>query len=676
MLYGLLLCSSLMFARTACAQVLSQDHKIELSLNDGLNIVLFGDMEGKNYYYLPSAKNLRLGKKEDGTPEFLFLKFTTEEREDQGGVQGAILHCLFEWSLSPAQLAELDEKVKEKTNGQGKLAGPVDLIPAEGESFRVISATLLDKTLSPTFITSGKAPASPSGKAVVASRLNQHGAQLLAATFEKSRSITDISLQLNYQYTTLVKAAKGKLTYRWSQLQTQGEKMAYDYIRKELDGQPEQFQRAMDEFNANKGKQQNACGIGSAMGGLFVAGQAVDRAIGNTSGSGSSGGTYEYHIGESRVHSIYDFLTENEVVKLEWEEQLSDERLDIMRQAFFDYFLNAFTEQRFPEPISNERLAVDVPENTLKNQAESSYSFIGCSKLTSNKTIDRTIILDNIYLPVKREFQLVSNLASTYDMVKSNPKCVSSINLNDPFFKHRDIHFIVDVDAKEMYEQEINYVTVNVRKKRSSGNDFQDAITINKQFLQSNGPMASLTYARGEDRNPDQYEYKAQWSTRGGKLYPDNPTWIKGDWEGVTLAPPVKARRIEFEADLNELKEMGITRATLQMRYFKYGEEVETNIPITVSKGQPLIEQLIFTDQSTRGYAYRMVFTHKDKGKLALPWDSKVNDDYVYASVPSELTNFESLLFNEAKEAGKEILDVTKERILDKYKEIIGGGSQ
>ena len=41
---------------------------------------------------------------------------------------------------------------------------------------------------------------------------------------------------------------------------------------------------------------------------------------------------------------------------------------------------------------------------------------------------------------------------------------------------------------------------------------------------------ASVTYARGEDTDPDAYEYQAQWSLRGG--------------QGVSGKPGVAARQL------------------------------------------------------------------------------------------------------------------------------------
>ena len=87
------------------AQLLDYQNKVEVVLNDGIKMVMYGRANSlsttfsEEYYYLPV--NLKLGVKPDGTPEFLFVKYTTEEKADQGGTQGAIMHFLMEhqWRL-------------------------------------------------------------------------------------------------------------------------------------------------------------------------------------------------------------------------------------------------------------------------------------------------------------------------------------------------------------------------------------------------------------------------------------------------------------------------------------------------------------------------------------------------------------------------------------------------
>ena len=145
-----------------------------------------------------------------------------------------------------------------------------------------------------------------------------------------------------------------------------------------------------------------------------------------------------------------------------------------------------------------------------------------------------------------------------------------------------------------------------------------------------------MTYAGGEDKNPEMYEYASQWSLRGGNVFPENPAWQKGKMEAVTLIPPIMPRTITFEADPTDMKLANLVRATLQVRYMKFGKELEANLPISIAKGEPEATQMIFMDRNTSGYAYRIIYNHKEEGKLATDWDAKINDDYVYATIPEQ----------------------------------------
>ena len=640
-LLALVLPLMLLLPNQVSAQRLSYESIMTIVMGSGMNVTLFRSTDTNKWYYLPPSDAIHLGQREDGTPEFLFVKFTTEQRVEQGGAQGALLHCLFEWGLSAEQEKELATLLAEKTRGRGELAGPVDMQATQGESFRVVSATLQDKQMTSTLITSGMAPPMAGNKAAVAARLDKNGAQLLDATFQKSRSISDISVVLDYEYTVLVKAAKGSLIYNLDITSTQGDGIAYDLIKKELDKEPGLYDKALKDYEKNKKKLTDECGVGDGMANVLVGLQAIDNVAGNTTGAGDTGSPWEYGVSENMMRKMYDYFESKEYIQLKWEETIDDERLQVIREAFFNFFLNAFTEPAYPElsTMSNLQNNIKLGDEAIKNSAQGGYKFKSCTQMNSSRTLRKTIKLDNITLPVKRRYQMVANIASTYEQVKNNKKCVISVNLNDPFFQHRDINFIVDVEAMDIFKEEINYVTVNVRKKRSAGNDYEDGLTLSPEVMREKGRLATLTYARGEDKNPDVYDYKVQWSLRGGQLYPDNPVWQKGDWQAVTLQCPIKPRTIEFEADLAEMKEIGITRATLQLRYMKYGKEVETNIPLTVSKNEPLVSKRIFTDAETPGYAYRLVLNHKEKGKLALDWDAKVNDDYVYAVIPDKLKN-------------------------------------
>ncbi|MDI9583991.1 MAG: hypothetical protein QM473_07230 [Acidobacteriota bacterium] len=582
------------------------------------------------YYYLPT--NLRLSRRPDGTPEFLFLMYTTEKRVDQGGAQGGLLHFLMEWGLTPEQERELAAKLKEKIKG-AELAGAVPLeYEGDSGSFQIVSGTLSSEGeggLTYSLVTSGKAPLVPGGKVAAASRLSPEGAQLLGATFSETSSITDLSVALNYAYTTLAPAAKGTITFHWSKLETHHDQLNAEYKRWQ---------------SGTTTKKYSLLGI------------PIWKSE-----------TPQYSYSYDEIRQQYDFLLEKNIVEVKFDELVSDERVAKVRDAFFDYFLKAVAEpaspQMPPPPESDEKKKDEIPDIRHGN----SYTFNRTIIENSLAKKDKTISL-NYRMAIKRPISVVANLSSWYDTVRDNPRCVGTVNLNDPFFQHRDINFILDLDAKEMFDEAVNYVTVNVRKKRDKGNDFEDHVTIDANYIKENGISATVTYSRGEDTNPDVYEYQTQWSLRGGNVFPENPPWIKGSWEGVTLAPPVKPRTIEFEGDLDEMKASGITRATAQVRYFKFGQETEENIHLSPAQGQPLVSRQIFMDRDSRGYVCRLILNHKTEGKLVLPWGAKVGDDYIYAAIPEDL--MQTAVY---KEAGKQLEQTATEKVLDRFKELIGG---
>ncbi|MCH2034800.1 MAG: hypothetical protein MK202_14920 [Tenacibaculum sp.] len=643
---GVILLYLLLNFASSEAQIVDDTNKLSLTLSDGTQVMLYGeasslsDRKSKNYYYLPVS--LRLGAKPDKTPEFLFLKYITEEKEDDGGIGGALLHMLMEWGLTPKQQKEVEQILAKGEQGarkKSKLKGALDVKPDGDKSLRIISATLSDDKLAPSVVQSLSAPVLPGAKVAVASNLSSNGAQLLAATFEKTRSITDLSIEMGFKYTTRIPAAKGRVIVNWSEVQKHMER---DYAKYE-------------EVHGKKSR-----------GGLF--GGVADALFGKKSEVKSR--SYD------EVRSVIDQMVEKEYIKVDFDENISDDRVTKIREAFFDFFLQKMTESGDSDvltpPTEKEKEAMP----NIKYGKKYTYNRRFFESSFKKKT--ETYYL-NYRLAVEKPFTLTANLASWYNGVKNNKKCVGTVLMNDKFFTHRDINLILDLQAKEMFDKEINYVTVNVRKKRSSGKHFDDSRTIDADHLKNKGLKATISYARGNDKNSEVYEYKTQWSLRGGNIYPKDPQWIKGDWQGVTLEPPVVPRTIEFEADLEELSSLGVVRATLLLRYYRFGEEVETNVPLTVSKDEPLVEKMIFTDRNTQGYAYQLVLTHKEKGKMALGWDDKINDDYIYASIPEELRDEDPDYLEKIIEAGKVILKpgadgkVSKEAsILDKFKDVIG----
>lgn len=609
-------------AGEASAVVLDDENRLTITLADNTPITLIGvagstgEAKTSQYYYLPA--NLHLSRRADGVPEFLFLKFTTEARAEAGGINGGLMHFLMEWGLTQAQESELKEKLV-KAVPKAELMGVVPMeAHGEGGSFQIISATMADNKLTTAMVNSGKAPLVPGGKAAAAARLSSEGAQLLAATFEKQRSISDVSIELNFAYTVLTPAVRATMTVDWSKLEKDSTTLNSQYQR---------------------------------------------TRTGTKCGFWSCSGIYSYSYNE--VKSQFSFLAEKQVIKLQFDELVSDDRVAKVREAFLQLFLSSIAEPAPPPP--------PAPGESKDPDARkgSGYVFNQSAIRSAYQSKTRVISL-NSRLAFKKPHTLTGNLGSWYDGVRDNPNCVAAVNLNDPFFQHRDIHFILDLDAKDLFEQQANYVTINVRKKRSAGNPFEDRVTIDQKFVTEKGINATVTYARGEDSNPDAYEYQTQWSFRGGRVWPATPAWVKGGWEGVTLSAPIAPRTIEVESDLEAMKASGITRITVQIHYPKMGEEVEENISVSPARNEALVSRKVFMDRDARGYVYRLVVDSKTDGKLATPWSAKMGDDYIYASIPGDMLSVPQLK-SEAQEAARTVMTSAKDKVLSKFNELVGG---
>lgn len=621
-----------LLAVSGLAQTLDGENRLALVLNDGTQVILYGKAGSRtgvrtnDYYYLPT--NLRLSKNSAGEPEFVFLKYVTDAREDAGGVSGALMHFLMEWGLTEQQLKEAKEKLKQLKPG-AQLLGPAAVETNGERSFEVKSATLSSQ--GQTLNISGSAPVFPGGKVVTAAKMDKYAAQLLVNTFDKATS--DVSLVLRFNYRVMLPAAKGRIIIDWRKIY-------------------EKYQKDSASFASNEQRTD-------VLGGLWSYTTSSERSY-------------------SEVRKGMESLISQRYIIFEFQEMdPNSEKAKPIKEGFMSMLtqmlgeLNQSGENKPPSQEEAEAMP-DIKTGT-------SYRFVREKFMRKVQMGYEEIRLDYV-AAYNKPIDVTQNLKSWYTNLKDNPRCVASVNLNDPFFARRDMNFVLDERTKDMFEdKEINYVTVNVRKKRSTGNDFTDRLTIDKKFLTDKGLRAALTYARGDDRNTDEFEYQSQWSFAGGFVYPKDPSWEKGSWETNSLAAPLEYHKMEFQTDIEKLKEAKIVRAALQVRYKKFNEEREVTIPISTTATEPLVSKNVYADRDLDGYVYRVIYYTSDGERLATEWSPKLSDWFVFAAVPEALRDKTSEFFKKAADAGKVIAGVVQggkvpsaETVLDKFKDVLG----
>jgi hypothetical protein len=622
MILGLVLLAMIAVAEPGRALLLDPHDRFDVPLDDGRVVVVYrAASEPHGYYYLPSEP--RLASAEDGTPEFSFLKFISDRDSSTGIVSGAVLHLQVTWGLDVRQEDELRRRLLALRPG-ADLRGAVPVESTTGErSFRVVSATLDGGESSSRVLASGRAPILAGGRAAVAASLNAIDAQLLAATLEKTESgaesLGDLSLVLDYDYHTEWPAARGEITIDWARLQSQG-----DALRRSHPG-------------------SNGCFLAWCPAGTAAPALSYDE-----------------------VRSQFEKLVVTGVVTYRWDEELPDERLAEIEEAFFTRFLDLTAETVLGLSPETPPAAERRQHPGLRFGRRFSFARNRTSKVDSRRRVQK-IPLD-VSLPVRRSLQIVGNLGQWYQSVRDNPRCVAEVRIDDPFDEIRAVPFVLDFDGEKLFQKVLRHVEVKLRRRRSAGRDYMDAKTIDADFLRREGLVAYLSYAKGSREELDEFEYQTQWSLENGGLFPRNPPWRSGNWEGVTLTPPVEPRLVEFEGDLAEMEAAGMTRATLKIRYSQFGREAEESLRLRL-RGSPWLQKQLFVDRGSPGFAYRLIFQHRREGALALPWKSRVNSDFVYASIPTGLFENPSALAR-ARAGGAAELAGDEEEVLDRFPEL------
>lgn len=623
-------------AQMAVMDGLNEDFVV---LDDGTRVQVYraSKMPG-TWYYLPS--NLRLSNNAKGDPAFLYLKYVGEKKEEP---MGAVLSAMFEYGLSPEQLKQVKAKLESKQpkpwvirrvgSGRPTLersteAASIKLLPApvvtEGpNSFQVISAVLNDRTLTRNLIASGRAPTFEGEKIALAANLGPIGAQLFAAPIEKRMASSDLKLQLTYSYYVMTPAIKATLSIDFEKIKVDYEKIKKDY---------------------SKTYGEDSPGVIESIGDFIFGDSDNDKK----------------QLGESYKETTtqISYLRDKGYITCNMEITVSDEMTQRIADTYLQMFASLMTQPvNMDEPNNRESNDKDAKQKLPDVDRGQESSSIQSERLVVNsKSLKRSYTF-TAAVPVKITRSMTTDLLDLYDGVKSNPKCVGEVLLNDPFFTHCDVKVFLDLDAKDIFEEAINYVTVSVRKRRTSGNDFLESVTMDAKYLKENGPVASLSYARGSAKTPDPFEYQVQWSLRGGKVYPPNPTWQPGALEGVTLNAPLRPTQGDFQWDPDAMKEKDLVRVSAQVAYWQFGEEKKTDIqPLPDTTMRPF---RFFRDSAKPEFSYRLVYYHKTQGVLVGPWLQNAGG-LIYGAVPEDL-----LTNPEYKERGAKLSSGAIEKVLN-----------
>ena len=544
------------------------------------------------YYYMPAAP--KLATHPDGTPRFSMIKFVTDKSKEEGGLDGAILDFAVKYGLSEEQRNEAC-KLMKKRDKKAEFLGSLPMEPTgEGNSFQIVSAVLKDKEFTPTLVHSGSAPVLAGEEVSVAARLNAYAATLL----DKSMSMpaSDVTVEFALKYITRLPPYRVRATIN--------------------------FERYRELYEAYKHRRDKSY-----------------KTRWNPKWYNLFHKSTRESLRESEASQTLDLMKEAGVAEIFFDEAVpqSDKNAVItgMVQLIMDKFTTLMSQMGEDQmgsemPDSSDSEDRESAKNARRKEAKKYAHYRYKSTSSSVKQVKKHYTINLTQVGARYSvLKLSANLSTWYKKLKGNPKLVTEINLDDPFFTRRTINIVIDGETYDIFKDMVNYAAVQVLPLKA--NHPQEK-TIDRNYIEKHGQTATITYApMGKQWG---YKYAVQWSLRGGHLYPAHPRWLKGESQGITLQAPLKPVYIEAEADLDELGQLGFTRVAVELRYSQFGRQKEDHgaAALSVSKGEPVAGVTIYPDKGSDDVTYRLIYFHKKVGKIAEKKWKPVEGNYIYCA--------------------------------------------
>jgi hypothetical protein len=550
LIYCLLLVAGWLGAHSALAQPVFIDQPIQC----GELLVFPHITDSTKYYYLPNK--LRLGETLSGLPQFSFLRYVQNVKTKPGTEQmtegdgGGIVHALVQLSVPESELSRAQSMLRSKTkNKEAVIVGP---IVYKGGTFALVSSFAEEGSeFTKKVVGVGRAPVFVGNKAACSIRLTKLGAKIL---WESCKTPTpDLSFSFVMDFAGYRSPMQARVEVDW------------DKVYKH------------EEFSA-----------GVRIGGNPYVSLGAD------------------------IKAAFDDLREDGTIKVInfGADDKMEAMLDAAYKKILDMMFSPFSMPPGGEESTVEQIAQGI--NTIAKGIQQSASVVSFNfayemkqqKKSGHYTIDLSkATMETI------NFRFDENLGSDVAQCKD---CFRSVNLDDPFYKQRELLVSVDGLNSDQFSKYINFVTVSMKKKHANGAVTYDELRIaEKEFKDAQGNPFRLLYGWKDQGDNDRdkwltYEYQTKWSFFGDHSVQQE--WTRSDQLGLNVAPPFHPISVSVEADPKMLQDAKIRLATVKF-YYDYGAGLkEEQVTIKSTEKVPAALAEFMLKRGAYDYEYEIVW--------------------------------------------------------------------
>jgi hypothetical protein len=244
---------------------------------------------------------------------------------------------------------------------------------------------------------------------------------------------------------------------------------------------------------------------------------------------------------------------------------------------------------------------------------------------------------------IKVPVDTAGNLGGLYGALGQDRRYFRIVNLADPAFEFRPVHFQVDGEYVDGFQDTFNFVSVNFRKSYPDKPDFTRSLQFTANDLKAGTTIRDVAFPRLDLPGADwvEYEYQVRWSLRDGPTLavpPKEDQWVRTVDAAVDLVPPLEKRVVEIDADRQVFLKSGIASAVVEFATVLAGKPrlQRGKAVLRATDAAPTTKVAVYHDRSTP-IAVRVSWhaqTGQVDGKLEL-----LESDYLYLTPPANLNS-------------------------------------
>lgn len=175
---------NILLLQSVYSQVLQENTKVNLQLDEGIELVCYqSNTDVNSYYYLPVNMHFSIAK--TGGKEYSLLVYKDENQIIKGG----IMHWLLTWGIKKEQKLKAEALLRLKTGKETKLMGAVLAERSTSNNFEIQGNSKLSKLLNKTMVNKGNTPLIPNSKIAIAFNFSKDQATSINSLFENKNEL-------------------------------------------------------------------------------------------------------------------------------------------------------------------------------------------------------------------------------------------------------------------------------------------------------------------------------------------------------------------------------------------------------------------------------------------------------------------------------------------------------